>query len=57
LLHGVAVALAAGALTIYSLRLQRATATGRPQITALAVLPLDNLSGDPSHEYFADGMT
>jgi TolB-like protein/Tfp pilus assembly protein PilF len=30
---------------------------GRPSITALAVLPLDNLSGDPSQEYFADGMT
>jgi TolB-like protein/DNA-binding winged helix-turn-helix (wHTH) protein len=24
---------------------------------SLAVLPLDNLSGDPSQEYFADGMT
>jgi TolB-like protein/DNA-binding winged helix-turn-helix (wHTH) protein/Tfp pilus assembly protein PilF len=23
----------------------------------LAVLPFDNLSGDPEHEYFADGMT
>ncbi len=26
-------------------------------ITSLAVLPLANLSGDPSQEYFADGMT
>ncbi|MGH9585414.1 MAG: winged helix-turn-helix domain-containing protein [Acidobacteriaceae bacterium] len=26
-------------------------------IHSLAVLPLDNLSGDPSQEYFADGMT
>ncbi len=26
-------------------------------ITSLAVLPLDNLSGDPNEEYFADGMT
>lgn len=26
-------------------------------IRSLAVLPLDNLSGDPSQEYFADGMT
>ncbi len=24
---------------------------------SLAVLPLDNLSGDPEHEYFSDGMT
>ncbi len=28
-----------------------------PQITALAVLPLSNLSRDPDQEYFADGMT
>jgi hypothetical protein len=27
------------------------------QIHSLAVLPLDNLSGDPDQEYFADGMT
>jgi TolB-like protein/DNA-binding winged helix-turn-helix (wHTH) protein/Tfp pilus assembly protein PilF len=29
----------------------------RPEITSLAVLPLDNLSNDPAQEYFADGMT
>jgi TolB-like protein/DNA-binding winged helix-turn-helix (wHTH) protein len=30
----------------------------KPQpITSIAVLPLDNLSGDPSQNYFADGMT
>ncbi|PYX22447.1 MAG: hypothetical protein DMG87_07760 [Acidobacteria bacterium] len=29
----------------------------KPQIQALAVLPLTNLSGDPDQEYFADGMT
>jgi TolB-like protein/DNA-binding winged helix-turn-helix (wHTH) protein/cytochrome c-type biogenesis protein CcmH/NrfG len=27
------------------------------QIGAMAVLPLENLSGDPEQEYFADGMT
>ena len=27
------------------------------QIRSLAVLPLENLSGDPAQEYFADGMT
>jgi TolB-like protein/Tfp pilus assembly protein PilF len=26
-------------------------------ITSIAVLPLDNLSGDPQQEYFADGIT
>ena len=30
--------------------------TGDP-IRSLAVIPLDNLSGDPNQEYFADGMT
>ena len=28
-----------------------------PQVRSLAVLPLENLSGDPTQEYFADGMT
>ena len=33
---------------------------GRPlagEVTAIAVLPLKNLSGDPGQEYFVDGMT
>ncbi len=30
---------------------------GPPHIESIAVLPLENLSGDPSEEYFADGMT
>ena len=29
----------------------------RPRIESLAVLPLENLSGDPAQEYFAEGMT
>ena len=49
-------ALAAGAL-VYGLRVSQAVDAGRPPISALAVLPLDNLSGDPSQEYFADGTT
>jgi TolB-like protein/DNA-binding winged helix-turn-helix (wHTH) protein len=28
-----------------------------PRIRSIAVLPLQNLSGDPSQEYFTDGMT
>jgi len=28
-----------------------------PPIRSLAVLPLENLTGDPAQEYFADGMT
>ena len=30
---------------------------GEPRIHSIAVLPLENLSGDPAQEYFADGMT
>ena len=30
---------------------------GESRIHSLAVLPLENLSGDPAQEYFADGMT
>lgn len=29
----------------------------QPNIRSLAILPLENLSGDPEQEYFADGMT
>ncbi len=37
---------------------RRGAATGAaPAIRSVAVLPLDNLSGDPGQEYFADGMT
>lgn len=34
-----------------------AQGTKQPAIKSLAVLPLKNLSGDPTEEYFADGMT
>jgi serine/threonine-protein kinase len=30
---------------------------GAPRIESLAVLPLENLMGDPAQEYFVDGMT
>ena len=34
------------------------TGSSRPgKIASLAVLPLDNMTGDPAQEYFADGMT
>jgi TolB-like protein/DNA-binding winged helix-turn-helix (wHTH) protein len=31
--------------------------SGRIRVQSIAVLPLENLSGDPAQEYFADGMT
>ena len=36
---------------------QRLLAAPPSEVRSLAVLPLENLSGDPSQEYFADGMT
>jgi TolB-like protein/DNA-binding winged helix-turn-helix (wHTH) protein/Flp pilus assembly protein TadD len=36
---------------------QRLLRTSAGRIQSLAVLPLENLSGDPAQEYFADGMT
>ncbi len=32
-------------------------ASAAPSLNSIAVLPLDNLSGDPSEEFFADGLT
>ena len=51
----------AGALVltflVVSLWLFRTPSRGPGRIRSLAVLPLDNLSGDASQNYFADGMT
>jgi eukaryotic-like serine/threonine-protein kinase len=35
----------------------RGVTAGVPSIRSLAVLPLENLSGDPEQKYFAEGMT
>ena len=56
LLGGVAV-LALLSLAWLLNRNRGAKSTGQPAIKSLAVLPLENLSGDPSQEYLADGMT
>ncbi len=45
--------------TMYSRASRNRIAAQRsaPPIRSLAILPLENLSGDPNQEYFADGMT
>src|SRR5271154_1519519 len=44
-------------LSILSVWLFRSRATAPTGIRSIAVLPLENLSGDASQNYFADGMT
>ncbi len=55
-------AIAAGGLIIvalaaFGLYSYRSTTNPVKEIRSVAVLPLENLSGDPAQEYFADGMT
>jgi len=54
MISGVALALASIAIIVWTLQ-SKAPRSGT--IRSLAVLPLENLSGDNSQEYFADGMT
>lgn len=52
----VGVLLAAGLLTSFAMH-RRSAAAAKPARTMVAVLPFDNLSGDPKQEPFSDGMT
>jgi TolB-like protein/DNA-binding winged helix-turn-helix (wHTH) protein/Flp pilus assembly protein TadD len=52
-----AVVLCASLVALAIHYLPRLTATRGPAITSLAVLPLENISGDPAQDYLADGMT
>src|SRR5271156_5819078 len=54
IIAALALLLSFSILAIWLFRSRSSTPTG---IRSLAVLPLDNLSGDPSQNYFADGMT
>jgi TolB-like protein/DNA-binding winged helix-turn-helix (wHTH) protein/Tfp pilus assembly protein PilF len=51
----IAASLVAG--NVYGLRDWLFTAAKSHSFRSLAVLPLENLSGDPKEDYFADGMT
>lgn len=50
-------ALSVAALSILALGLSWFQRLANPDIRSLAVLPLNNLSGDPSQDYFAEGIT
>jgi TolB-like protein/DNA-binding winged helix-turn-helix (wHTH) protein/Flp pilus assembly protein TadD len=53
----VATGLAAALLLVIIALRVTSTFKSSPRVHSLAVLPLENLSGDASQEYFADGMT
>lgn len=52
-LGGVVIAIAALIFVV----MRHGSETTAPRIQSLAVLPLQNLSGDPAQDYFAEGMT
>jgi TolB-like protein/DNA-binding winged helix-turn-helix (wHTH) protein/Tfp pilus assembly protein PilF len=49
--------LALACLAFWRLRAAAPHASAAARMSSIAVLPLENLSGDPSQEYFVDGMT
>jgi TolB-like protein len=53
----ISVALLTLAVAAVWLSTHRAPSGAAPVIHSLAVLPMENLSGDPSQDYFSDGMT
>jgi len=56
-LGSLGVAIAVALVIVVTLAARNQFRNPNQNIASLAVLPLDNLSGDPGQDYFADGMT
>lgn len=52
-----ALTLAVAALALWAVRASSIRASAAHPLDSIAVLPLNNLTGDPSQDYFVDGMT
>jgi len=58
ILAGAVLGFALLSILVYAgLKKWLGSAEGQPEIHSIAILPLENLSGNPAQEYFADGMT
>jgi TolB-like protein/DNA-binding winged helix-turn-helix (wHTH) protein len=55
-LLGLFIAISTG-LILWLVRARSRSKSAAAPVRSIAVLPLDNLSGDPSQDYFADAMT
>ncbi|HEY8670964.1 MAG TPA: winged helix-turn-helix domain-containing protein [Terriglobales bacterium] len=55
--YWIAIAVVVVLASVFVFWFNRTQPSPPPQIRSLAVLPLENLSGDAQQDYFADGMT
>jgi TolB-like protein/DNA-binding winged helix-turn-helix (wHTH) protein len=55
IVFGVLLTLACGGAIVCMIQIRQSR--NLPQVRSIAVLPLENLSGDPAQEFFADGIT
>ncbi len=54
---GLALSVVGLGLNVGAVRDRLLGRSGAGEVTSIAVLPVKNISGDPSQDYFADGMT